>query len=142
MATPTEPGVSHDLAVARAARLSNTRYRLSFTLKEHDSAVAGTETLIFESRTAGDLSIDYRDGVIQFATLNGHPIPKELENGHLNLPAIVGQNTLTLAFISNAAPAVRQSHGMKTKTMATNTSTLCLCPWTPAWPFHASINLT
>ena len=105
MATPTVPGVSHDLAVARAARLSNIRYRLSFTLKEHESAVAGTETLTFESRTAGDLSIDYRDGVIQSATLNGHPIPKELENGHLNLPAIVGQNTLTLAFISNAAPA-------------------------------------
>src|ERR1700738_3558898 len=105
MATPTEPGVSRDLAVARAARLSNIRYRLSFTLKEHESAVAGTETLTFESRTAGYLSIDYRDGVVQSATHNGHPIPKELENGHLNLPAIVGQNTLTLAFISNAAPA-------------------------------------
>jgi len=105
MATPTEPGVSRDLAAARAARLSNIRYRLSFTLKEHESAVAGTETLTFESRTAGDLSIDYRDGVLQSATLNGHPIPKELENGHLNLPAIVGQNTLTLAFISNAAPS-------------------------------------
>jgi aminopeptidase N len=142
MATPTVPGVSHDLAVARAARLSNIRYRLSFTLKEHESAVAGTETLTFESRTAGDLSIDYRDGVIQSATLNARPIPKELENGHLNLPAIVGQNTLTLAFISNGLPLVRQSHVMKTKTMATNTSTLCLCPWTPAWPFHASINLT
>jgi aminopeptidase N len=105
MATPTEPGVSHDLAVARAARLSYIRYQLSFTLKEHESAVAGTETLTFESRTAGDLSIDYRDGVIQSATLNGHPIPKELENGHLHLPAVVRQNTLTLALISNAAPA-------------------------------------
>src|SRR3984885_3219224 len=105
MATPTEPGVSHDLAVARAARLSNIRYRLSFTLKQHESAVAGTETLTFESETAGDLPIDYRDGVIQSATLNGHSIPKELENGHLNLPAVVGQNTLTLAFVSNAAAA-------------------------------------
>src|ERR1700733_7791415 len=105
MATPTEPGVPHHLAIGRAARLSNIRYRLSFTLKEHESAVAGTETLTFESRTAGDLSIDYRDGVIQSATLNGHSIPKELENGHLNLPAIVGENTLTLAFVSNAAAA-------------------------------------
>lgn len=105
MAISTGPGVSHDLAVARATRLSNIRYRLSFSLKEHDSAVAGTEMLTFESRTAGNLPIDYRDGVLQSATLNGHPIPKKLENGHLNLPAIVGQNTLTLAFISNAAPA-------------------------------------
>lgn len=105
MATPTEPGISRDLAMARAARLSNIRYRLSFTLKEHESAVAGTETLTFESKTAGDVAIDYRDGVIQSAMLNGHPIPKELTNGHLELPAIVGENTLTLAFISNAAAA-------------------------------------
>ena len=31
--------------------------------------------------------------------------PQRLENGHLNLPAIAGQNTLTFAFTSNAAPA-------------------------------------
>src|SRR3984885_7820767 len=105
MATPTEPGVPHHLAIGRSAPLSNIRYRLSFTLKQHESAVAGTETLTFESETAGDLPIDYRDGVIQSATLNGHSIPKELENGHLNLPAIVGENTLTLAFVSNAAAA-------------------------------------
>ncbi len=105
MATALEPGVSHDLAVARTARLSNIRYRLSFTLKEHASDVVGTETLIFDSNAAGDLAIDYRDGVIQSATLNGHSIPTELENGHLNLPAVVGQNILTLAFISNAATA-------------------------------------
>ena len=105
LAAPIEPGVSRDLAMARAARISNVRYRLSFTLKEHESAVAGTETLTFESKTAGDLPIDYRDGVIQSATLNGHAISKELENGHLILPAIAGHNTLTFAFISNAAPA-------------------------------------
>ena len=79
VAAPTEPGVSHDLAVARAARVSDIRYRLSFTLKEHDSAVAGSETVTFDSRTAGDLPIDYRDGVIQSANLNGQPITKELD---------------------------------------------------------------
>jgi len=105
MAAPVEPGVSHALAIARAARLSDLRYRLSFTLKEHESAVAGTETLTFASKSAGDLPIDYRDGVLQSATLNGHSIPTALENGHLHLLVIAGQNTLTLAFISNAAPA-------------------------------------
>src|ERR1700723_3596626 len=105
LAAPIEAGVSRDLAMARAARISNIRYRLSFTLKEHDSAVAGTETLTFESKTAGDLPIDYRDGVIQSVTLNGHAIGKGLENGHLNVPAIAGHNTLTFAFVSNAAPA-------------------------------------
>jgi aminopeptidase N len=105
MATPAEPGVSHALAIARAARISNLRYRLSFTLKEHESSVAGTETLTFDSKSAGDLSIDYRDGVLQSATLNGHAIPIQLENGHLHLPAVAGANLLTLAFTSNAAPA-------------------------------------
>src|SRR5260370_37529382 len=128
MATPTDPGVSHDLAVARAARLSNIRYRLSFTLKEHESAVAGTETLTFESRTAGDLSIDYRDGVIQSATLNGHPIPKALQNGHLTLPAIGCQNTLTLAFISNAAPAVKAITHYEDKDNANESSTTLFVP--------------
>src|ERR1700744_4452354 len=105
LAAPQEAGISHDLAVTRAARVSDIRYRLSFTLKEHESAVAGSETVTFASKTAGDLPIDYRDGVIQSATLNGHSIAPEHGNGHLNLPAIAGQNTLTLTFVSNAAPA-------------------------------------
>jgi aminopeptidase N len=105
MATPAEPGVSHALAIARAARISNLRYRLSFVLKEHESSVTGTETLTFDSKSAGDLPIDYRDGTLQSATLNGHAIPLDFEDGHLNLPAIAGANTLTVAFTSNAAPA-------------------------------------
>jgi hypothetical protein len=38
LAAPTEAGVAHELAVARAARVSDIRYRLSFTVKEHESA--------------------------------------------------------------------------------------------------------
>lgn len=105
MADPAEPGVSHALAIARAGRVSNLRYRLSFVLKEHAATVAGTETLTFDSDAAGDLPIDYRDGTVQSATLNGKAIPTELVNGHLMLPAIAGLNTLTIAFTSNAAPA-------------------------------------
>jgi aminopeptidase N len=103
--TAEEAGVSRALAGARAARISDIHYRLSFTLKEHEAAVAGTETLIFESKSAGDLTIDYRDGTIHSATLNGKTISTELVNGHLNLPAIAGKNTVTLAFTSNAGPA-------------------------------------
>jgi aminopeptidase N len=105
LAASVEPGVSHELAVARAARVSDIRYRLSFTVKEHEPAVAGSETVTFESTTAGDLPIDYRDGVVQSATLNGRPIATELANGHLNLQAIAGKNTVTITFVSNAAPA-------------------------------------
>jgi aminopeptidase N len=105
MAAPAESGVSHALAIARAARLANIRYQLSFTLKEHEQAVAGAETVTFESKSAGDLAIDYRDGILHSATLNGRAIPTEMVNGHLNLSVLAGQNTLALTFTSNAAPA-------------------------------------
>ena len=100
-----EPGVSHALAIARAARLSDLSYHLSFSLKAHEPTVAGIEVLTFESKSSGDLAIDYRDGVLQSATLNGKPIPTALDNGHLHLPAIAGRNSLRLTFLSNAAPA-------------------------------------
>src|SRR6202453_3545068 len=105
LAVAPEPGVSRVLAIARAARVSNLRYQLSFTLGEHAATVAGTETVTFESKSAGDLPIDYRDGILQSATLNGHAISTELVNGHLNLSAVSGENTLALQFTSGAAPA-------------------------------------
>jgi aminopeptidase N len=105
MAAPAEPGVSHALAIARAVQVTDVRYNLSFTLRKHESAVDGRETVTFKSKSAGDLPIDYRDGALQSAMLNGHAIPTALENGHLRLSAVIGLNTLTLAFVSNAAPA-------------------------------------
>ena len=105
MAAPEESGISRSFALARAARLSNLHYRLSFTVKQHGSTVAGTETLTFESKSAGDLPIDYREGVLHSATLNGKAISPTVENGHLTLSVIAGQNTVTFAFTSNAAPA-------------------------------------
>ena len=114
-AAAEEAGVSHTLAVARAARISDIRYQLSFTIKEHEAVVAGTETLTFDSKSAGDLAIDYRDGSIQSATLNGIAISTELVNGHLNLAVIAGKNTVTLAFSSNASPAGKAITGYEDK---------------------------
>jgi aminopeptidase N len=105
MARAEESGVSHALAIARAARVSDIHYRLSFAIKEHADAVAGTETVTFDSKSAGDLVIDYRDGAIESAALNGHAIATDLKNGHLNLSVAAGRNTLRLTFTSNAAPA-------------------------------------
>jgi aminopeptidase N len=101
----SEPGVSHALAISRAGRLSNIHYQLSFAIKEHELTVEGTESLSFDSKSDGDLLIDYRDGVLHSAELNGRPMPIQVENGHLKLPAITGENTVKLAFTSNAAPA-------------------------------------
>ena len=105
MAEPMEQGVSRALAEARAARISAVRYQISFTLTEHAASVEGRETVTFDSKYAGDLAIDYRDGVLHSAKLDGLPIATQLENGHLHIPAKAGQNSLTLAFTSNAAAA-------------------------------------
>jgi aminopeptidase N len=101
----SEPGVSRALAKSRAERLSNLHYQVSFAIKEHGAAVEGAETLTFESRSAGDLLIDYRDGVLHSAELNGRAVSTQLKNGHLTLLAATGENTLKLAFTSNAATA-------------------------------------
>jgi aminopeptidase N len=108
LAAAEEPGVSHTLAIARAARLSELRYDLAFSIKQHVAAVAGKETLRFSDSATGDLVLDYRDGTISSATLNGTTIATTLENGHLLLPASTlkrGQNELQIAFTSLAGAA-------------------------------------
>jgi aminopeptidase N len=100
-----EAGVSRALAMARAQRISNVRYELSFKLKEHASTVDGTGTIEFDNKTAGDLLIDYRDGALSSAVLNGKAISTELDHGHLHLAARAGHNVLRVEFSSNEAPA-------------------------------------
>jgi aminopeptidase N len=103
-----EPGVSHMLAIARAARISDLRYSLAFALKPHATAVEGRETLSFIDSGSGDLVLDYRDGTIASASLNGKAIATTLDNGHLTLPAgalIKGNNKLEITFTSLAGAA-------------------------------------
>lgn len=47
VAGAVEPGVSRELARARAARVSDVRYELSFEVKAHAETTAGTEVLRF-----------------------------------------------------------------------------------------------
>jgi aminopeptidase N len=100
-----DAGVSRELATERSAWISGVHYQLSLAIKEHASAIAGTETVTFESKTAGELPIDYRDGILQSATVNGRTIPATEENGHLLLPVVAGSNRATFVFESKAAPS-------------------------------------
>jgi aminopeptidase N len=107
-AAPAEPGVSHALAIARAARLSDLHYALSFEVAQHTTTIPGRENLTFTDSGTGDLALDYRDGTITLALLNGRPIATALQDGHLTLPDTAlhpGQNSLQLAFTSQSAPA-------------------------------------
>ena len=107
-AQPPEVGVSHSLAIARAARLSDLHYGLTYTLVSHAHAVEATEIATFTDSGSGDLAIDFRDGALASATLNGKAIAVHEENGHLMLPGAAllrGQNKLETAFTANIAAA-------------------------------------
>ncbi len=100
-----EPGVSHALAIARAAQLSEIRYDLEFNVRQHAERIDGTESLAFTSTKAGDLAIDYRDGEVSAVGVNEQPIATKLINGHILVPVRVGRNLVSIRFASKAAPA-------------------------------------
>ncbi len=57
---------------------------------------------------SGDLALDYRDGVIASARLNGRAVGTGLEDGHLRLPAgalVRGHNELRVEFTSQSGAA-------------------------------------
>ena len=105
------PGISHELAISRAARVSDLHYDLSFDLKPHAETMPGKETLRFTLTASGhatDLPIDFRDGTISTAKINGQTIPTTLTEGHLLLPAkylSAGENKFEATFSSRIATA-------------------------------------
>lgn len=108
---PVAPGagVSRELARNRAARVSDLHYALTFALDRGSRQTRGTETLTFHvSDASADLPLDYRDGTLEDAQLNGYGLPTELHEGHLLLPVgalQIGDNTLTLRFSSRVDTA-------------------------------------
>ena len=103
-------GISHGLAVSRAARVSDVRYRIAFALAEHADAIHGRETIAFAlaAKGADDLVLDFREGSIESAKLNGSSVVTGLVNGHLMLPAAklrAGANTVELDYTARIATA-------------------------------------
>jgi len=108
-AAKPEAGIAHALAQSRAARISDLHYDLHLALQPHAETMPGAETVRFLLRDAStDLPIDYREGTITAAQLNGQSITPTLVNGHLILPAShlrKGGNTLVTRFTSRVAKA-------------------------------------
>ena len=106
-----ETGISRALATERAAVVSDLHYSLHFDLAKQASTMPGREVLRFTLSAAAmgkALAIDYREGTIAAAELNGKAIPTALHEGHLQLPAeglVSGPNRLELSFLSRIAPA-------------------------------------
>jgi aminopeptidase N len=104
-----EPGIAQALAQSRAARVSGLRYELHLAVRPQAETMPGGETVRFTLTDASsDLPIDYREGTVTSARLNGEAITSTLTNGHLLLPAShlrKGENTLVTAFTSRIAKA-------------------------------------
>ncbi len=106
-----EAGVSRALAVERASRVSEIRYKLDLALRPHAETVSGREVLSFTLKPGDlgrDLPLDFRDGALQSAVLNGISLPSALTDGHLRLPAgqlHAGQNSVAIEFTARIAAA-------------------------------------
>jgi aminopeptidase N len=104
-------GVSRSLATERAARVHDVRYQIDFRLLPHMDTVSGKERLTFQltpSGLASDLPLDFREGEIESASLNGKVILTTLVDGHLMLKANAlraGENVLELAYRARVAKA-------------------------------------
>lgn len=110
LAQAAPEGIPRELASERAATVSDVRYELAFTLQPKAASSPGREMLRFNLRQEQprDLLLDYRDGRISSAKLNGAEVATALDNGHLRLPAKslrAGENTVEVQFASRISTA-------------------------------------
>src|ERR1700692_2999210 len=71
-------GIPRELAVARAARVSELHYGLRYTLVPHAAGTEGLEHLRFKLAGAGSrepLLLDFRDGKVESLAVNGAATP-------------------------------------------------------------------
>ena len=101
---PLEHGVSRQLALERAAHISNVRYELSFCLPEDKAEpVTGTEVLTFTLDSRREVVLDFREGVdnIKKLRINGKDAPVNWKDEHLLLGRLPkGENRIETGFIS------------------------------------------
>jgi aminopeptidase N len=110
-----EPGISETLARERAARVSNVRYNLSFTVPgDRRAVITGRETMAFTlSSASAPLTIDFspnQSGRVRRIDSRGAMIDARQTNGHLVVPASAlraGDNRITIDFDAGDAPLNR-----------------------------------
>jgi aminopeptidase N len=102
-------GIPHELAIERAARVSDLRCDLAYTLVPHAPTTMATEHLQFQLKNnASPLWIDFRDGHIDSLAINGQATSPVESNGHILLPSSalhVGLNSIEAHFSANIATA-------------------------------------
>jgi aminopeptidase N len=101
-------GIPRELARQRAEQISNVRYRLAFALTPKAATTSGEEEVRFNLKTLQPVLLDFRDGRLLSASLNGAALSLKRENGHLELPRErlrAGENTVRIRFAVPIAAA-------------------------------------
>ncbi|HEY3886077.1 MAG TPA: hypothetical protein VGL62_12755, partial [Vicinamibacterales bacterium] len=109
-------GVPLALAQARAARISDVHYQLTFTIPaERQKAIAGRETMTLTLRDSADpLVVDFSPeasgGILHGVEVNGARTEVRQVNGHVIVPAAAlkaGDNRLAFDFNAGNGPLNR-----------------------------------
>src|SRR6266704_1057598 len=101
-------GIPRELARHRAAQITIVRYRLAFVLIPKAATTSGNEELRFNLKTLQPVVLDFRDGRLVSASVNGATISLKLGNGHLEVPRErlrAGENTIRFRFTVPIAAA-------------------------------------
>jgi aminopeptidase N len=108
-AAQTAPsGIPREFAIERARQVSGLAYRLSYRLEPHADSASAHEEIHFRFQSNNPLWIDFREGAIAKAALNGTAFDAAIQNGHVLLPSASlhsGDNILTFDFTAPVAPA-------------------------------------
>jgi aminopeptidase N len=115
-------GISEALAQERAARVTNLRYDLAFTIPAaRTQPVAGRALIRFALKDVSDaLVLDYqpdRAGILRSVEANGRETSVRQVNGHIIVPAEVlreGENSLALEFNAGDGPLNRNDEFLYT----------------------------
>ncbi len=101
------PGVSKELATARARDLGSIRYQLSLSVVARDTA-RGAVTIRFNAKRSTDVVVDFRGPSLTNVRVNAAAAATTFNGAHLRFRASagrVGDNVVTADFKSMIAPA-------------------------------------
>lgn len=100
-----EPGVSQELAMERAANISDVNYGLKFDLTGLPDQVMSCEELSFTVRKRADVVLDFKapEGSLICVVANGDTVDVDVMNEHLVIPRekiLKGENDVVIHFMA------------------------------------------
>ena len=101
-------GIPRELARRRAEVISDLRYRVALALTPNADEASGEEDVRFSLKLLQPVLVDFRDGRLIGASVNGAAVALKAENGHLELPVNslrLGENAVHFRFAAAVAPA-------------------------------------